>query len=76
MIQHHILRTNIIKIVWQTVRRVTNEILEVKGFKRPYLFFFFLDVYISLLSQTTSVSANVTFYSRVCEWYGKWKKLH
>ena len=40
MIQHHILRTNIIRIVWQTVRRVTNEILEVKGFKRPYLFFF------------------------------------
>ena len=35
--------------------------------------FFFLDEYISLLSQTTSVSANVTFYSRVCEWYGKWK---
>ena len=31
MIQYQILRTNIIRIVSQTVRRITNEILDVKG---------------------------------------------
>ena len=30
MIQYQILRTSIIRIVWQTVRRITNEILGVK----------------------------------------------
>ena len=30
MIQYQILRTSIIKIVWQTVRRITNEILGTK----------------------------------------------
>ena len=29
--QYQILQTNITKTVWQTVRRITNEILEVKG---------------------------------------------
>ena len=28
---YQILQTNIIRIVWQTVRRITNEILGVKG---------------------------------------------
>ena len=32
MIQYQILRTSIIRIVWQTVRRITNEILGIKGF--------------------------------------------
>lgn len=31
LIKHHILCTNIIRIVWLTVRRITNVILEVKG---------------------------------------------
>ena len=31
LIQFQILQTNITKIVWQTVRRITNEILGVKG---------------------------------------------
>ena len=31
LIQYRILRSNIIKIVWQTVRRITAEILGVKG---------------------------------------------
>ena len=31
MIQWQILQTNIMRIVWQTVRRITNEILGVKG---------------------------------------------
>ena len=31
MIQYQILQTNITWTVWQTVRRITNEILEVKG---------------------------------------------
>ena len=30
LIQHLILQTNIIQIVWRTVRRITNEILGVK----------------------------------------------
>ena len=32
MIQCQILRTNIARTVWQTVRRIINEILGVKGF--------------------------------------------
>ena len=31
LIQYWILRTNIIRIVWQTVRRITDEIFGVKG---------------------------------------------
>ena len=31
MIQYQILKTNITRTLWQTVRRVTKEILEVKG---------------------------------------------
>ena len=31
LIQYQIGRTNIKRIVWQTVRRITNEILRVKG---------------------------------------------
>ena len=30
MIQYQILRANIIRVVWQTVRRITNEISGVK----------------------------------------------
>ena len=33
MIQYQILQTNITRTVWQTVRRITNEILGVKGWK-------------------------------------------
>ena len=35
LMQYQILQTNIIRIVWQTVRRITREILEVKGWKKP-----------------------------------------
>ena len=31
LIQYQILQTNIIRIVWQTVRRITNKILGLKG---------------------------------------------
>ena len=31
LIQYQILQTNIIRTVWQTVRRITYEILGVKG---------------------------------------------
>ena len=31
MIQYQILQTNITRTVWETVRRITNEILGVKG---------------------------------------------
>ena len=34
--QYQILPTNIIRIVWQTVRRITNEILEKKRVCSPY----------------------------------------
>ena len=33
LIQYQILQTNIMRIIWQTVRRITNEILGVKGLK-------------------------------------------
>ena len=29
--QYQILQTNIVRIIWQTVRRITNEILGVEG---------------------------------------------
>ena len=29
--QYQILQTNIVRIMWQTVRRITNEILGVEG---------------------------------------------
>ena len=34
LIQSQILQTNIIRIVWQTVGRISNEILGAKGLKR------------------------------------------
>ena len=34
LIQNQILKTQIIRIVWQTVRRITNEILGVQGVKK------------------------------------------
>ena len=34
LIQNQILQTQIIRIVWQTVRRITNEILGVQGVKK------------------------------------------
>ena len=37
-IQYQILKTNFAKTVWQTVRRITNEILGVKGLKDLFLF--------------------------------------
>ena len=37
LIQYQILQTYIIRIVWQTVRRITNEILEVRGVTFWYL---------------------------------------
>ena len=33
LIQYQILQTNITRTIWQTVRRITNEILGVKGLK-------------------------------------------
>ena len=33
MIQYQILQIDIIRVVWQTVKRITNKILEVKGLK-------------------------------------------
>ena len=33
MIRYQILKTNIRRTIWQTVRRITNEILGVKGLK-------------------------------------------
>ena len=33
LIQYQILQTNIMRIIWQTVRRIANEILGVKGWK-------------------------------------------
>ena len=33
LIQYQILQTNVTRTIWQTVRRITNEILGVKGLK-------------------------------------------
>ena len=66
MIQHHILRTNIIRIVWQTVRRVTNEILEVKGFKRPYLFFFPRCIYFLIITNYLCFSQCPILFQSLC----------
>ena len=38
LILFQILQTNIIRIVWQTVRRITNEILGVKEWKSPLMY--------------------------------------
>ena len=38
LIQYQILHTNIARIVWQTVRRITNEILGVKGLRQSHTF--------------------------------------
>ena len=37
MIQYQILQTNIMRIVWKMVRRITNEILGVKGLGKKVL---------------------------------------
>ena len=37
LIQYQILQTNITITVWETVRRITNEILGVKGLRSPRL---------------------------------------
>ena len=54
LIQYQILQTNITRKVWQTVRRVSNEILGVKGLKKKHeiyicifnlhFFFYFYDL--------------------------------
>ena len=36
MIQYQILRTNTLRVAWQTVGRITNEILKVKGLRLGY----------------------------------------
>ena len=46
LIQYQILRTNIIRIVWQTVRRITNKILERDGYM--FIVTTFQSIYISL----------------------------
>ena len=42
MIQTQILLTNIIRVVWETEKRITYEILGVKGLKTLSYFFMFL----------------------------------
>ena len=51
MTQYQILRTNIITIVWQAVRRITNKILGVKGlsFRAPHF-------------QSSARRANINFF--------------
>ena len=36
LIQYQILKTNIVRILWQTVKRITNEISGVKGSTNRY----------------------------------------
>ena len=47
MIRCQILQTNLMRIVWQTVRRIANEILGVKGLKVLKLIFYVNDQQVS-----------------------------
>ena len=53
LIQYQILQNNITRTVWQTVRRITNEILRVKGLKYPavlLLYFHISKIHVRLSS--------------------------
>ena len=75
--QYQILQTNIIRIVWQTVRRITREILGVKGWKKPqvgcdlncnrFLPFFFINDFISKLQKIAQADGYKTkhFYLQI-----------
>ena len=57
MIQYQILQTNITRTVWQTVRRITNEILGVKELKienQMCLWGFFSQIAENYLTTTNS----------------------
>ena len=53
LIQHQVVRMNIMRIIWQTVSRITKEILVVKGLSRFKLIFMFpfLGISCCLLNQ-------------------------
>ena len=77
LMQYQILQTNIIRIVWQTVRRITKEILGVKGWKKPqvgcdlncnrFLPFFFINDFISKLQKIAQADGYKTkhFYLQI-----------
>ena len=77
LMQYQILQTNIIRIVWQTVRRITREMLGVKGWKKPqvgcdlncnrFLPFFFINDFISKLQKIAQVDGYKTkhFYLQI-----------
>ena len=61
LIQYQILQTNITRTMRQTVRRITNEILGVKGLSIFFFFFFFgfdLKVLLSSLWIKTKISTS------------------
>ena len=50
LIQYQILQTNITRKVWHTVRRVTNEILGVKGSKKKHEIYIYIYIFLTFIS--------------------------
>ena len=75
MIQYQILQTNIIRTVWQTVRRITNEILGVGGLKKlemdQFYSFFFVTGFIRVGSRVWGKALNGDFYKGVVTGLGE-----
>ena len=61
MIQCQILQTNIIRTTQQTVRRITNEILGVKGLRNDVSLLLSLNIYCYVLSRSLFTSNQVLF---------------
>ena len=62
MIQYQILQIDIIRIVWQTVGRITNEILGVKGLKQTF-------VHIKALIHGMFLFNNLFAHHNTCEFH-------
>ena len=75
MIPYQILLTNIIRTVWQTVRRITNEILGVGGLKKlemdQFYSFFFVTGFIRVGSRVWGKALNGDFYKGVVTGLGE-----
>ena len=65
LMQYQILQTNITKTVWQTVRRITNEILVVKGLRTKRV----------TCKVQPSVSL-ITHVTKTTQQFGHWSLLH
>ena len=78
MIQYQILRANIIRVVLQTVRRINNEILDVKGLREtlkyrgiPNKKLFFLVDFLAFVTHSVLLILCFLFYF----WYNRKRKV-